>query len=120
MRALGMKRFARLIIAAGAKRLTRERADWLVGLIGDQDAGSMVSAWKAAMAFDSRRRLNEIGCPTLVVAGSDDQAVPIHHAKMLHDGIPGSRLVRIEGADHGLIWTHPDALARVTDEFLAA
>ncbi len=73
------------------------------------------------MAFDSRSRLAEIGCPTLVVvAASNDQAVPIHHAKMLHDGITGSQLVIIDGADHALIWTHTDELVRVTDEFLGA
>jgi 3-oxoadipate enol-lactonase len=70
------------------------------------------------MAFDSRRRLAEIRCPTLVVAGSNDQAVPMHHAKMLHTGISGSQLRVINGADHTLIWTHTDDLIRVTDEFL--
>jgi 3-oxoadipate enol-lactonase len=42
----------------------------------------------------------------------------MHHAKMLHDGIPGSQLVMIDGADHTLIWMHSDELMRVVDEFL--
>ncbi len=62
-------------------------------------------------SFDSRRRLAEIACPTLVVAAANDQAVPIHHANMLHNGIPGSRLVLIDAAYHALIWTHPDEVA---------
>ncbi len=62
-------------------------------------------------SFDSRRRLAEIACPTLVVAAANDQAVPIHHAIMLHNGIPESRLVLIDAADHALIWTHPDEVA---------
>ena len=78
----------------------------------------MVSAWKAAMAFDSRRRLAEITSPTLVVAASNDEAVPLHHAKMLHDGITGSRLVIVDGGDHALIWARPGELVRVVDEFL--
>ncbi len=78
----------------------------------------MASAWRDAMAFDSRRRLAEIACPTLVVAAANDQAVPIHHAIMLHNGIPESRLVLIDAADHALIWTHPDEVARVTEEFV--
>ncbi|OGO28749.1 MAG: hypothetical protein A2Z16_10990 [Chloroflexi bacterium RBG_16_54_18] len=49
-----------------------------------------------------------------------DQAVPIHHAQMLHDGIRGSRLIIVDGADHTLIWTHADELVRVTEAFLAA
>jgi 3-oxoadipate enol-lactonase len=118
IRGLGMKRFARLVVSQGTKNLSRERADWLMGLIASQDRTLMLSAWKEAMAFDGRRRLAEIKCPTLIVAGSSDQAVPIHHAKMLHEGIAGSRLVVVDGADHALIWTRPDELARVVEEFL--
>jgi pimeloyl-ACP methyl ester carboxylesterase len=114
----GLKRMAKIVFSLGAKHLSKERADWLVGIMADQDQKLMMSAWREAMAFDSRRRLGEIKCPTLVVAGSNDQAVPIHHAKMLHDGIAGSQLVVIDGADHALIWTHPDEFVRVTDEFL--
>jgi len=80
----------------------------------------MVGAWKDAMAFDSRRRLAGIRCPTLVVAASNDQAVPLHHARMLHQGIAGSRLVIVESADHALIWERPDELVLVTEEFLDA
>ena len=79
----------------------------------------MLAAWRETMAFDSRRRLAEITCPTLIIAGSDDVGVPIHHAKMLHEGIAGSQLVVIQGADHALMWTHTDEFLRVTDEFLA-
>ena len=118
IRVLGMRRFAKFVISQGLKQVGKERADWVVGLIADQDLELMMSAWKETMAFDSRRHLAEIKCQTLVVAASTDQAVPIHHAKMLHDGITGSHLIIIDGADHALIWTHSDELVRVTDEFL--
>jgi 3-oxoadipate enol-lactonase len=99
-----MRRFAKFVVSQGLKQLGKQRADWLVGFIASQDRKLMVSVWMAAMAFDSRRRLAEIKCPTLVVAASRDEAVPLHHAKMLHDGITGSKLVIIDGADHALIW----------------
>jgi pimeloyl-ACP methyl ester carboxylesterase len=118
LRLLGIRRFAEVVISQGLKQVSQERANWVIGMIADQDRELMSSAWRETMAFDSRRRLAEIRCPTLVVAGSNDQAVPLHHAQMLHDGIPGSQLVIIEGADHALIWTHPDELVRVTDKFL--
>jgi 3-oxoadipate enol-lactonase len=118
IRTLGMARSARLVVSLGARTLGKERGDWLIGLMASQDRDSMLLAWKEAMVFDSRRRLGEIRCPTLVVAGSNDTAVPMHHAKMLHDGIASSRLVVVDGADHALIWTHPDELLRATDEFL--
>jgi len=117
---LGSRRFAKLIISQGMKHLDKERADWLIGLLADQDTTLMVSAWRETMAFDSRSRLTEIRCPTLILAGSNDEAVPMHHARMLHDGITGSQLVVIADADHTLIWTHSDEFLRVVNEFFAA
>lgn len=119
-RVMGMRRLARLVAGQAAPQLGSERTDWLAALMADQDAQAMASAWKAAMAFDSRPRLAEIACPTLVVAAANDQAVPFHHARMLHAGIPGSRLVVIDAADHALIWTHPEELGRVVGDFLGA
>jgi pimeloyl-ACP methyl ester carboxylesterase len=118
LNAMGIRRFAKLVISQGMKHVGKERADWFVSLIAGQDRKLMVAAWKAAMEFDSRMRLAEIECPTLIVAASNDQGVPIHHAKTLHDGIRGSQLFVIEGAGHALIWTHPDELVRMTEQFL--
>jgi pimeloyl-ACP methyl ester carboxylesterase len=118
VRALGMRRFATFVVSRGLSELAKERADWVVKLIADQDDSLMVAAWKEAMVFDSRRRLAEIKCPTLIIAGSNDAAVPIHHARVLHDGITSSQLVVIDGADHALVWARPDELVRVADEFL--
>ena len=113
-----MRRLAKLGISQSMLQVNQERADRLTDLMAAQDLSLMITAFREAMAFDSRRRLAEIKCPTLVIAGSKDQGVPIHHAKMLHAGIPGSRLVVIDGADHALIWTHTDEFMQVTDEFL--
>ena len=117
LRVLGTRRLAKFLVSQGGKDLGDERGH-LAGLMANQDTNLMVAAWKEAMAFDSRRQLGEIACPTLVVAGSSDKAVPMHHARMLHDGIPGSRLIVIDGAGHTLLWTHADELVQVTDEFL--
>ena len=119
IRSLGMRRFAKLVSQA-TQQLDKERINWLAGLIADQDQKSMLTAWKETMVFDSRKRLAEIQCPTLVIAGSNDVGVPIHHAKMLHDGIPDSQLVIINGADHALIWTHTDEFMLAMDEFLGS
>jgi pimeloyl-ACP methyl ester carboxylesterase len=118
--ALGMRGLAKFAISQGLKQVSKERADWILGLIADQDRKLMMSAWREAMAFDSRPRLAELKCRTLVIAASNDQAVPFHHAKMLHDSIKGSQLVIFEGTDHALIWERPDEFVRVTEEFLGA
>jgi 3-oxoadipate enol-lactonase len=116
---LGMRRFAKLITSQGLKQVSKETADRVLDLIANQDPKLMVSAWREAMAFDSRRRLADIKCPTLVVAASNEMAVPFHHAKMLHDGIAGSQLVVVDGTDHALLWERPDEFVRIVDKFLA-
>ena len=118
IRVLGMKRLADLVVSQSMLQIDKERANWLADLMASQDRTLMLTAWRETMAFDSRKRLAEIRCPTLVMAGSNDQGVPIHHAQMLHNGIRGSQLVIIKGADHALIWTHTDEFVRIMEEFL--
>jgi 3-oxoadipate enol-lactonase len=69
------------------------------------------------LGFDSRRRLGEIKCPTLVIAGSLDHG-DTRQATMMHEGIAGSQLVVIDNADHALIWAHADEFVRIVEEFL--
>jgi pimeloyl-ACP methyl ester carboxylesterase len=119
IKAIGMRRFATLVMSLGLKRVESRRAQRAHDLVADQDSAKMVEAWRAAMAFDARARLSEVRCPTLIVAGARDRAIPSHHAHMLRDGIPNSRLVVVEDADHALLWTHPMELVRIVEGFLA-
>jgi len=41
-----------------------------------------------------------IGCPTLIVHGTEDAITPLASGQALHDAIRGSELVVIEGAGH--------------------
>lgn len=49
-----------------------------------------------------RGRLSDISVPTLVVHGTADPLFPIEHGEALASGIPGARLLRLEGAGHGV------------------
>jgi pimeloyl-ACP methyl ester carboxylesterase len=122
IRLLGVRLFVKLLISQGLKQIPEEQATWVANLIactwGESDTKAIALAWREAMAFDSRHRLHEIRCPTLIIAGSEDNAVPMHHATMLHDGIGGSKLSIIEGADHALLWAHPEKFTHAVDSFL--
>jgi len=50
----------------------------------------------------STKPLSSIDVPTLVVHGTADPMFPIGHAEALAGEIPGARLVRLEGAGHGI------------------
>ncbi len=56
-------------------------------------------------------RLADIRCPTLVVAGAEDQLRSPDEARELAEGIPGARLVTVPRAGHLIPLEQPQALA---------
>jgi pimeloyl-ACP methyl ester carboxylesterase len=50
----------------------------------------------------SREPLSSISAPTLVIHGTADPMFPIGHGEALADEIPDARLLRLEGAGHGV------------------
>jgi pimeloyl-ACP methyl ester carboxylesterase len=60
--------------------------------------------------------LSNITQPTLVIVGEDDDAAP--DSLILAEKIPGSWLVRIGTAGHGLMYQHPDAFNKILITFL--
>jgi len=61
--------------------------------------GADTFVWQSALDRTAVA-LNEIACPTLVVAASQDQLRSIDEARELASAIPGARLEIIEGAGH--------------------
>jgi pimeloyl-ACP methyl ester carboxylesterase len=105
----------------GMRQVPEERRETfkrIINLIAEQDSKIMIAQWEDAVTFDGRSQLSEIKCPTLIIAGSRDQAIPIHHAEMLHKGIRGSKLVVLEGADHALIWEDSEKFLRTVEGFI--
>lgn len=75
-----------------------------------------VSSWLT----DFREGVSRIDIPTLIIHGDSDRILPIDSTAIpLSQRIEGSRLVVVEGAPHGLIWTHADEVNRELVSFLA-
>ncbi len=71
---------------------------------------------EAIGGFDFRDRLHDIAVPTLVIAGSEDEATTVEDARFIAQHIPDARLVVIEGAAHLPNVERPD---RFTEAVLA-
>jgi pimeloyl-ACP methyl ester carboxylesterase len=62
--------------------------------------------------------LSNITQPTLVIVGTDDIWTPSANSLMIAERIPGSWLVQIEDAGHGLMYQYPDKFSKVVSTFL--
>jgi non-heme chloroperoxidase len=68
---------------------------------------------------DFRDDLQKITIPTLVIHGTDDRIVPYAiSGKRTAEMVKGSRLLAIDGAPHGCIWTHADQVNKELMDFI--
>jgi peroxiredoxin len=56
---------------------------------------------------DFRQDIPKIDVPALIVHGTADNILPIDSTgRLFAKALPGAEYVEIEGAPHGLLWTH--------------
>ncbi|HYJ50705.1 MAG TPA: alpha/beta hydrolase [Microbacterium sp.] len=68
---------------------------------------------------DFRPQIAKIDVPTLIVHGTADQIVPIDStARPLRKLLPDSMYVEVDGAPHGMLWTHADEINEALLAFL--
>ncbi|MCS7206324.1 MAG: alpha/beta hydrolase [Dehalococcoidia bacterium] len=73
---------------------------------------------EAILAHDTRRLLERITAPTLVVCGDQDLVTPLEQSRLLAQSIPSARLEILSGGGHGILWTRSDEVNRVLLDFL--
>ncbi|OYN87906.1 alpha/beta fold hydrolase [Parenemella sanctibonifatiensis] len=92
----------------------------LLSWAAEADLTAMVECVASFSRTDFRRDLAAFSLPTLIVHGDADAIVPLEvSAQLAHEQIPGSRLVVIEGAPHGLTASHAGEVNAALLDFLA-
>jgi len=93
------------------------RRSWSVAMAASpQGTRDCVTAWTTDFRPDCRR----IDVPALVVHGGADRILPlVLTGAALQERLRSSRLVVIDGAPHGLTWTHAEQVNRELLAFLA-
>lgn len=76
-------------------------------------------ACEALARWDCRAGLGDISRPTLVIAAAEDPSTPPEHGALIAEGIPGARLVVLDGASHFAHVERPDVFAQAVLEHLA-
>jgi pimeloyl-ACP methyl ester carboxylesterase len=73
---------------------------------------------EAVAGFDTYDRLQQIGAPTLILAGTTDQLIPSENSRILASRIPDAKLVLFEGAGHGYLWEAEEEANQIVRDFL--
>ncbi len=82
-----------------------------------KDAGPMRPIMVKVVNEDISHLLGRVNVPTLLVWGSDDEAVPVAHARKMEQLIPDAGLVVFEGAGHFAYLDQPDRFCRIAKHF---
>ena len=69
-------------------------------------------------AFDVMDRLDEIGCPTLMICGTEDKLTPPKYSAYLRDHIARARLTLVEGAGHMVMLEQPQVVSQAIARFI--
>ncbi|WAZ27337.1 alpha/beta hydrolase [Streptomyces cinnabarinus] len=93
------------------------RASWKTAAGASPYASSAcVPTWTT----DFRSDLDKIDVPALILHGTADRILPIEATgRPFHQAVPHADYVEIEGAPHGLLWTHAEEVTDALLTFLA-
>lgn len=93
------------------------RASWNTATgAGARASWAVVPSW----GTDFREDIPKIDVPTLIVHGTHDRILPIDASgREFAKRLPRAQYVEIEGAPHGMLWTHADEINDLLVEFLA-
>ena len=107
------------LLGATSHRSRPELAARVRGMIERNSREAIAGAVEAMMGRpDSRRLLDLISVPTLIVCGDEDILTPPSDSEALHASIRGSRLVILRGAGHLSSLEDPDAFSASLNSFL--
>jgi non-heme chloroperoxidase len=82
-------------------------------------AYAVVAAWIEDFRSDVEA-VRASGKPTLILHGTKDNILPIDAtARRFHQAVPDADYIEVEGAPHGLLWTHADEVNAALKTFLA-
>ncbi|MCL3859840.1 alpha/beta fold hydrolase [Actinotalea sp. K2] len=83
-------------------------------------AYAVVSSWIEDFRADVEA-VRASGKPTLILHGTADNILPIDvTARRFRQALPDAHYVEVEGAPHGLLWTHADEVNAALRTFLGA
>jgi pimeloyl-ACP methyl ester carboxylesterase len=110
--------FVHLALGAVARHPTRISRELLAEQLGSVGAPGFDPAFNAIIDYHFLDRLGDIGCPTLVIQGTEDMLVPLGDAYEFERRIPQATTLILEDTGHVPQFERPAAFNRGLLEFL--
>jgi pimeloyl-ACP methyl ester carboxylesterase len=110
--------FTALGMGIVARYPTLLRKDLLAEQLLSAGAPGFQPSFEAILAYDFGDRLGEIGCPTLIVQGTEDILVPLGDALEFEERIPEAVALILEDTGHVPMLERPATFNRAMMEFL--
>jgi pimeloyl-ACP methyl ester carboxylesterase len=83
-----------------------------------KQAGPLLPTFVKVVNEDLSGLLGRVKAPTLLIWGTNDDAVPVAHARIMEESIPDAGLVLFEGAGHFAYLDEPDRFCTIVGHFL--
>lgn len=93
---------------------------WVAESMKAQSLGAIYVSKAVIMRESILDKLGDIKVPTLVMAGSNDMAVPVSEAKKIAERIKNSKLVILENAPHIFLPEVPEKANKEISDFISA
>lgn len=95
------------------------RANWNTAVLSAPVAAyAVVSSWIQDFT-DDVAAVRASGKPTLIAHGTEDNILPIDATgRPFHEAFPEAEYIEIEGAPHGMLWTHAEEVNAVLLPFV--
>jgi len=123
VRAGGVAAIAEMVVErylhAGFRARHPEAAERVRARLLRDAAAPYIAACEAVAGVDWLDRLENVRCPTLVIAGALDVGAPPAAGQEIAERIPGATLDVIEQASHLSVVETPEAFAGLVEAFLA-
>ncbi|MCK6065800.1 MULTISPECIES: alpha/beta fold hydrolase [Microbacterium] len=101
-------------------RISQEALDASIE-VANTAGNAAIAAAPLTWPTDFRGDIAAIDVPALIVHGTADNILPIDATgRRFRDLVPAAQYVEIEGAPHGMLWTHGDEINEVLLAFLRA
>ena len=102
-------------------RASRRRRSTPASQVANRAGNTAIAAAPLTWPTDFRADIPQIDVPALIVHGTADNILPIDvTARRFKELLPDATYVEIEGAPHGLLWTHGDEVNEALLAFLPA